>query len=86
MTTRAEKAEAKLAVVDSMLLEIWVAYNRIGDALKMVKREHTERIICPSCHKEQVATVEHTWPFYSYVHFCECGYTIMESEWEKVKE
>jgi hypothetical protein len=47
---------------------------------------HAERIICPSCKKVVEATVEHTWPFYSYVHFCECGYTIMESEWERVKE
>lgn len=44
---------------------------------------HTETIICPSCESEQVATVEHTHPWYSYVHTCECGYTIMESEWER---
>ena len=46
---------------------------------------HTERIICPSCAREQDATVEHKWPFNAYVHNCECGYTIMESEWERVK-
>jgi C4-type Zn-finger protein len=46
---------------------------------------HKETIICPSCEREQVATVEHTWPWYSCVHICnECGYTIMESEWERV--
>ena len=51
-----------------------------------LRESHTERIICPSCKREVEATVEHTWPFYSYVHVCECGYTITESEWEKVKE
>jgi hypothetical protein len=44
---------------------------------------HEETIICPSCKREQVATVEHKWPFNAYVHNCECGYTIMESEWER---
>ena len=44
---------------------------------------HEETIICPKCGKVQVAKVEHTAPFYSYVHECEkCGYTILESEWE----
>jgi hypothetical protein len=48
---------------------------------------HQETIICPSCEREQVATVEHTWPWYSCVHICnECGYTIMESEWEKANK
>lgn len=45
---------------------------------------HTETIKCPKCNAVQTATVEHTIPFYSYVHDCECGYTIMESEWERV--
>ena len=49
-----------------------------------LRESHTERIICPSCKKGCDATVDHTWPFYSYVHFCECGYTITESEWEKI--
>ena len=31
---RAEKAEAKLKLADAILLEVWGAYNRIGDALK----------------------------------------------------
>lgn len=43
---------------------------------------HIETIICPECGKIQPAVVEHTWPFYSYVHECHrCHYTIMESEW-----
>lgn len=47
---------------------------------------HTETIKCPACEKHTEATVEHTVPFWSYVHECEhCGYTIMESDWEKVK-
>ena len=44
---------------------------------------HTETIICPECHRTQTATVEHTRPWYVYVHECECGYTITESEWEE---
>ena len=60
------------------------AMVRLRDLLA-VSPSHTERIICPSCAREQVATVEHKWPFNAYVHFCECGYTIMESEWERVK-
>jgi hypothetical protein len=47
--------------------------------------EHEERIICPQCESEQLATVIHTWPWYSYVHECTCGYIIMESEWERVE-
>jgi hypothetical protein len=46
---------------------------------------HTEAIICPQCSKIQEAEVEHTVPFWSYVHECEsCLYMIMESEWEVV--
>jgi len=44
---------------------------------------HTETIVCPECHRTQTATVEHTRPWYVYVHECECGYTITESEWEE---
>jgi hypothetical protein len=44
---------------------------------------HFEMIICPQCDSNQDAWVEHTEPFYSYVHWCgECGYCIMESEWQ----
>ena len=45
------------------------------------------RIKCPECGTMQDAIVEHTLPFSTYVHFCEkCGYVIMESEWEEIKE
>jgi len=54
----------------------------MGDVVRV--KNHAELIVCPNCDLEQVAMVEHTIPFYSYVHICnECGYTIMESEWEK---
>jgi acetone carboxylase gamma subunit len=43
---------------------------------------HTERIVCPECGHVTEARVEHTWPWYSYVHTCECGYVILEAEWE----
>lgn len=47
---------------------------------------HTDRIRCPECGQEQDATVEHTWPWWSFVHLCKCGYIIMESEWEVVDD
>ena len=49
----------------------------------MTAQSHIERIVCPSCGKVQDATVEHTWPWWSYVHECDCGYIIGESEWPK---
>jgi predicted RNA-binding Zn-ribbon protein involved in translation (DUF1610 family) len=46
---------------------------------------HAERIRCPECGQEQDAVVQHTRPWWTYIHDCEkCGYTIMESEWEVV--
>lgn len=46
--------------------------------------QHEEKIICPECSNVENAVVEHTWPWWSYVHVCKnCNYTIMESEWEK---
>ena len=46
---------------------------------------HIEKIICPECKSIQTATVEHTPLWNSYVHECtECGYIIMESEWDRV--
>lgn len=52
---------------------------------KCVPETHIEKIQCTECNHIQDATVEHTIPFYSYVHNCEkCGYVIMESEWNKI--
>ena len=48
--------------------------------------KHQETIKCPQCKALQTATVLHTIPFGSYVHFCDCGYIITESEWDKVDE
>lgn len=45
---------------------------------------HTEQIECPECGSLQNATVEHTQPFWTYIHECNCGHTIMESEWDVV--
>lgn len=47
---------------------------------------HHERIICPQCKAVCDAVVEHWWPFDAYVHHCQCGYTIMESEWQRAYE
>lgn len=46
-----------------------------------------ETIRCPQCEHVQVAQIhfDDRMPFPAYVHDCEaCGYTIMESEWERV--
>lgn len=46
---------------------------------------HAEKIICPECQLIQTAIVEHTFPWWSYVHNCfGCKYVIMESEWQKL--
>lgn len=48
---------------------------------------HQEKIVCPSCGSIESAIVERTSPWWSYIHNCKnCGYTIMESEWEKAAE
>jgi acetone carboxylase gamma subunit len=58
-----------------------------GEDMKLIPLTwHTERILCPSCGQECAATVEHTWPWYSYVHTCECGYIILEQEWERAPQ
>ncbi len=45
---------------------------------------HSEAIRCPECGSVQSATVEHTEPFWTWLHECiECGYIIMESDWIK---
>lgn len=61
------------------LLEYQAEIERIGGS-------HTEWISCPDCGGHQLAVVEHTFPWFSYVHTCGfCEYVIMESEWEEVK-
>lgn len=45
---------------------------------------HQETIECPSCSKIQVAIVQPTHPWWTYIHVCGCGHIIMESEWEVV--
>lgn len=50
--------------------------------MKIKIKSHLEKIRCPECKSIQVATVEHTIPFWSYVHECyRCNFIIMESEW-----
>ena len=46
---------------------------------------HTEQIECPECGLHQIAKVEHTEPWWTYIHECtNCGYLIMESEWIRI--
>jgi hypothetical protein len=46
---------------------------------------HLDKIKCPGCGKIQWGKVEHTAPWYTYIHRCvSCEYIIMESEWDKV--
>ena len=59
----------------------------MGEELHETLQQHEERIRCPQCGKEQDAVVLHSWPWSTYIHDCEeCGYTIMESEWEEVEK
>lgn len=57
--------------------------NLVEAAVEM----HTETIKCPKCERVQTAQVTRRAedPFPVYLHECEqCGYVIMESEWEEV--
>ena len=47
----------------------------------------TDKIKCPECGKVQDAEVtQHlNAPFATYIKNCDCGYTIMESEWDVVE-
>lgn len=48
--------------------------------------QYEETIKCPSCDKVQIAIVNHTTPFHTYIHECiSCNYVIMESEWDALK-
>ena len=48
--------------------------------------EHTEQIECTVCITIQNAIVEHTIPFWTKIHDCiNCGFKIMESEWNLIK-
>ncbi len=60
--------------------------TRVEDSIAAVK-SHEETIKCPECGFVQLADVEHTLPWWSYVHHCvNCKHKIMESEWEKVPD
>jgi len=55
--------------------------------LPIIKFEISERIRCPECRRVQDAKCQLYFgaTFWSYVHLCiQCGYTIMESEWNTV--
>jgi Zn ribbon nucleic-acid-binding protein len=47
----------------------------------------TEIIRCPNCGSIETAIVTETPLWNIYVHDCiKCGFTIMESEWERVEQ
>ena len=47
---------------------------------------HKVKIECPSCKAicDAVEVKRHGEPFASFVHTCDCGYVITESEWREV--
>jgi len=45
---------------------------------------HKERIKCNDCGLVQWGLVVHSVPFWTYLHTCDCGNLIMESDWETV--
>ena len=45
----------------------------------------TDLIQCPECNRIQGATIQQTMPFLTYIHHCvQCGYIIMEGDWQRV--
>lgn len=47
----------------------------------------TDTIKCPECSKIQDADVtQGNAPFATYIKVCECGYIIMESEWDVINK
>ena len=47
---------------------------------------HREKIKCPECGAINDAIVEHTIPFWTWVHRCSgCGFDIGESEWDPIE-
>jgi hypothetical protein len=59
----------------------WFAWNVWREKVTT----QVEYVRCPECDTEQDARVEHTVPFFTYLHTCvSCGYLIMESEWHKI--
>jgi hypothetical protein len=69
-----------------VVLFILIGWDIFKTKMKLTEAAyHTEKIKCPKCGKKQTAKVFHTIPCYTYIHECECGYVIMESEWEPIK-
>jgi len=58
------------------MLTVNKANERLGNGNPM-----TERIECPECRKHSDVMVT---DFAPRLHFCQCGHTIMESEWQRV--
>jgi hypothetical protein len=69
------------ANLKEMLLEMFQSPNS-----ELQGFPRTEVIQCHQCGKTQSAQVhfERWMPFPVYVHDCECGYTITESDWDVV--
>lgn len=49
----------------------WIEEKRRGRMTDI--GHHQETIRCPSCGKTQAAIVQHTHPYWTYVHECGCG-------------
>jgi len=57
------------------------------DYMPHTECSHTEDIVCPVCNSIELATVYHTFPWFTYQHQCShCGYYILEDEWSPIKE
>ncbi len=60
------------------------AVNYILEQDGVETEDHLEVIWCPECRTVQVASVEHTAPFFTHIHECtQCKYMILESEWNQ---
>lgn len=75
------KKERRKEIVEILKHLLCLLLNK-NEKMKKSKKNHTEIIICPECGKKQRATVKHTIPFYSFVHYCKkCKHIITESDW-----
>ena len=84
--------EMKVNLTVSQLCELVEAWGKIEEEdfseLPVLTVIKTDKIKCPECLRVQDADVRifGNDPFATYIKNCECGYIIMESEWDVIKK
>ena len=60
--------------------------KKVNKKVINMKTEKHAEIKCPQCGHVQKAKIRKTFPFYTYIHYCEkCNYVITESDWNEIK-